>query len=73
MLDVRRARVLASAGLATVLAMAFAATTVVVGPAGQGAPPASPQARVWVTTPDGAEKMHDRGTVPSPRARRASS
>ena len=26
-------------------------------------PAAASSARVWVTTPDGAEKMHDRGTV----------
>jgi glucosylceramidase len=64
MADVRRARVLASAGLVTVLVAALTATTVVVSPAGQGAPRTRPQARVWVTTPDGAEKMHDRGTVP---------
>src|SRR5258708_6737112 len=56
MLDVRRARIVA-------VAAALVATTVVVSPAGQGAPPTSPQARGWVTTPDGAEKMHDRGTV----------
>src|SRR6476469_1729833 len=64
MSDVRRARVLAATGLATAVAAALTVTTVVVSPAGQAAPPASPQARVWVTTPDGAEKMHDRGTVP---------
>ncbi len=64
MRDVRRARVLAATGLATAVAAALTATTVVVSPPGQGAPPTSPQARVWVTTPDGAEKMHDRGTVP---------
>ena len=26
-------------------------------------PAVASSARVWVTTPDGAEKMHDRGTV----------
>ena len=67
MLDVRRARVMAAAGLVTAVAATFTATTVVVGPTGQGAAPASPQARVWVTTPDGAERMHDRGTVPFAR------
>src|SRR5689334_19090829 len=59
-----RARVLAAAGLATAVAAALTATTVVVSPPGQGAPATSPQARVWVTTPDGAEKMRDRGAVP---------
>src|SRR6478672_4165665 len=62
--DVRRARAMAAAGLVTAVAAAFTVATVVVGPTGQGAPPTSPQARVWVTTPDGAEQMHDRGTVP---------
>ena len=67
MLDVRRAGVMAAAGLVTAAAATLTATTLVVGPTGQGAAPASPQARVWVTTPDGAERMHDRGTVPFAR------
>ena len=62
--DIRRVRVLAAAGLVTAVAAALTVTVVVVSPAGQGARPTVPQARVWVTTPDGAEKMHDRGTVP---------
>ncbi len=61
---VRRTRLLAAAGLATTVAAALTATTVVVSPAGQGAQPSPPRVHVWVTTPDGAEQMHDRGTVP---------
>ena len=63
MSDVRRARVLVVAGLATAVGVVLTATTVAASPPGQGARPAGPQAQVWVTTPDGAEKMHDRGTV----------
>ena len=37
MLDVRRARVTAAAGLVTAVAAALTTTTVVVGPTGQGA------------------------------------
>jgi glucosylceramidase len=65
MSDVRRhTRLLAATGLVTTVATMLTAATVVAGPAGQGASPAAPHARVWVTTPDGTERMHDRGTVP---------
>src|SRR3954454_13114306 len=60
----RRTRVLAAAGLVVAATAGLTATTVVVSPAGLGAPPRSPHARVGGATPDGAERMHDRGTVP---------
>ena len=59
----RTARRAAIAGLVSALAAAVTTTIVVVGPPGHAAPPQPPRAHVWVTTPDGAERMHDRGTV----------
>src|SRR5690348_10194942 len=59
----RPARRTTIAGLAGALAAAVALTIVGVTPPGHGAPPQPPRAHVWVTTPDGSELMHDRGTV----------
>jgi glucosylceramidase len=57
---VRRAAI---AGLVSALAAAVTTTIVVVSPPGHAGPPQPPRAHVWVTTPDGVERMHDRGTV----------
>jgi glucosylceramidase len=59
----RTARRAAIAGLVSALAAAVSTPIVVLGPPGQAAPPRAPRAHVWVTTPDGVERMHDRGTV----------
>jgi len=60
----RTARRAAIAGLVSALAAAVTTTIVVAGPPGHAAPPQPPpRAHVWVTTPDGVERMDDRGTV----------
>jgi glucosylceramidase len=75
----RPARSLAVAALVTTLVTALAATAMAFGSPegsaggsvggsvgrlpGASARPTAPQARVWVTTPDGVEKLHDRGAV----------
>ena len=56
-------RFLRSTGAAIAVGLLAAGIGVVATPPGQGAPPPTPAAHVWVTTPDGAEQMHDRGTV----------
>src|SRR5689334_4831767 len=59
-----RSRSLRSTGVAIAVGLLVAGIGVVAAPPGQGARPSRPVARVWVTTPDGSERMHDRGTVP---------
>lgn len=54
----RSSGVVLAAGLLTV------GIGVAGAPPGQGVRPSRPAAHVWVTTPDGSERMHDRGTVP---------
>jgi glucosylceramidase len=51
------------AGLVSALAAAVSTPIVVLGPSGHAAQPRVPRAHVWVTTPDGVERMHDRGTI----------
>ncbi|MBO0844628.1 MAG: discoidin domain-containing protein [Nocardioides sp.] len=64
MTDVRRpARRAAIAGLASSLAAAVTTGIVLVSPPGHGAAPQPPRAHVWMTTADGSERLHDRGTV----------
>src|SRR4051794_22529686 len=58
---VRRLR---STGVALAVGLLAGGIGVAVAAPGQSAPPPVPAAHVWVTTPDGSEQMHDRGTVP---------
>ena len=57
-------RSLRSTSVAAAIGLLAAGIGVTGAPPGQGAPRPGPVAHVWVTTPDGAEQMHDRGTVP---------
>ena len=59
----RTAHRAAIAGLVSALAATATTAIVVVSPPGHAGRPQPPRAHVWVTTPDGAERMHDRGTV----------
>src|SRR6478735_2761696 len=59
-----RRRPLRSAGVATAVGLVAAGIGVTAAPPGQSSPRPVPAAHVWVTTPDGSEQMHDRGTVP---------
>ena len=59
-----RRRSLRSTGVAIAVGLLAGGIGVAAAPPGQGAPPPVPAAHVWVTTPDGSEQMHDRGTVP---------
>ena len=59
-----RRRSLWSTGVAIAVGLLAGGIGVAAAPPGQGAPPPVPAAHVWVTTPDGSEQMHDRGTVP---------
>ena len=59
----RTAHRAAIAGLVSALAATATTAIVVVSPPGDAGQPQPPRAHVWVTTPDGAERMHDRGTV----------
>src|SRR6478735_6019856 len=56
-------RSLRSTGVALAVGLLVAALGVTAAPPGQSSPRPVPAAHVWVTTPDGAEQMHDRGTV----------
>src|SRR6478735_1388414 len=58
-----RRRPLRSAGVATAVGLVAAGIGVTAAPPGQSSPRPVPVAHGWVTTPDGAEQMHDRGTV----------
>ena len=59
-----RRRSLRSTGVAIAVGVLAGGIGVAAASPGQGAPPPVPAAHVWVTTPDGSEQMHDRGTVP---------
>ena len=59
----RTAHRAAIAGLVSALAATATTAIVVVSPPGHAGRPQPPRAHVWVTTPDGAERLHERGTV----------
>src|SRR5437764_778539 len=67
----RAARCAGIAGLAGVLAATVTTATVLVSPAPQTGEAAGPRAHVWMTTADGTEKMHDRGSVAFERGSRS--
>src|SRR4051812_12158624 len=50
-------------GVVIAVGLLVAGVGVAAAPPGQGVRPSRPVAHVWVTTPDGSERMHDRGTV----------
>jgi glucosylceramidase len=62
-----RFRVCALTAVAACLVLGFSAPSASAGPTGSGhpgvRPPASPAARVWITTPDGTDKLTDSGSV----------
>src|SRR3954451_2189554 len=59
-----RVRLLRSTGVTLAVGLLAGGVGVAVAAPGQSAAPPVPAAHVWVTTPDGSEQMHDRGTVP---------